>query len=214
MKIAASEAQWNTCQPCGFSLFQIGGFTEQDETPSFSITVPRVLSYMATGSFDGQVQGLHQLQDQEQRQYGRGNYMPNVRVAYWSMRVMAYMGVLMFLVAAVGAWLFWKRKLESARWFLWTAIVATAFPYVAATAGWLLTEMGRQPWIVQGLLLTSKANSPNVSTTWLAVSLAVFVSLYIALGAVDFVLMRRYARIDPAPRQERREEMPAPVASF
>ena len=59
MKIAASEAQWKTCQPCGFSLFQIGGFTEQDETPSFSITIPRVLSYMATGSFDGQVQGLN-----------------------------------------------------------------------------------------------------------------------------------------------------------
>ena len=78
MKIAASEAQWNTCQPCGFSLFQIGGFTEEDQTPSFSITIPRLLSYMATGSFDGQVQGLNQLQKQEQRKYGRGNYMPNV----------------------------------------------------------------------------------------------------------------------------------------
>src|SRR3954466_3316449 len=99
MKIAASEAQWNTCDPCGFSLFQIGGFTEQDETPSFSITVPRLLSYMATGSFSGQVQGLDELQQQEQRQYGRGNYMPNVRVVYWSMRVMAYMGMLAFLVS-------------------------------------------------------------------------------------------------------------------
>src|SRR6186997_2789856 len=74
MKIAASEAQWNTCQPCGFSMFQIGGFTEQDQTPSFSITVPRLLSYMATGSFDGQGQGLTDLQQQEQRKYGRGNY--------------------------------------------------------------------------------------------------------------------------------------------
>jgi len=214
MKIAASEAQWNTCQPCGFSVIQFGGFTKSDPTPSFSITIPRLLSYMATGSFSGQVQGLNQLQAQEQRKYGRGNYMPNVRVIYWSMRVMAFAGVLMFLVAAVGAWLYWKRKLEKARWFLWTGITAIALPYIAATAGWILTEMGRQPWIVQGLLLTSKANSPNVSTTWLAVSLAVFVGLYVALGAVDFVLMRRYARIDPGPRQERREEMPAPVASF
>jgi cytochrome bd ubiquinol oxidase subunit I len=214
MKIAASEAQWNTCQPCGFSLFQIGGFTQQDETPSFSITVPKVLSYMATGSFSGEVQGLNELQAQEESKYGPGNYMPNVRVIYWSMRVMAFAGVLMFLIAAVGAFLFWKGRLEKARWFLWTAIVAIALPYIAATAGWILTEMGRQPWIVQGLLLTSKANSPNVSTTWLAVSLAVFVGLYVALGAVDFVLMRRYARIDPGPRQERREEMPAPVASF
>jgi cytochrome d ubiquinol oxidase subunit I len=214
MKIAASEAQWNTCQPCGFSLFQIGGFTEQDETPSFSITVPKVLSYMATGSFSGEVQGLNELQAQEEGKYGPGNYMPNVRVIYWSMRVMAFAGVLMFLIAAVGAFLFWKRRLEKARWFLWTAIVGIALPYIAATAGWILTEMGRQPWIVQGLLLTSKANSPSVSTTWVAVSLAVFVGLYIALGAVDFVLMRRYARIDPGPRQDRREEMPAPVASF
>src|SRR6187431_2282345 len=74
MKIAASEAQWNTCQPCGFSLFQIGGFTKDDQTPSFSITIPRLLSYMATGSFDGQVQGLTPLQKQEQRKYGPGNY--------------------------------------------------------------------------------------------------------------------------------------------
>jgi cytochrome d ubiquinol oxidase subunit I len=203
MKIAASEAQWNTCQPCGFSLFQIGGFTESDQTPRFSITVPRVLSYMATGSFSGKVQGLNQLQKQEERQFGRGtNYMPNVRVIYWSMRVMAYAGVLMFLVAAAGAWLYRRRKLEKAHWFQRTAIGAIALPYIAATAGWVLTEMGRQPWIVQGLLLTSKANSPSVSTTWLAISLAAFITLYIALGVVDFMLMRRYARVDPGPREE------------
>jgi cytochrome bd ubiquinol oxidase subunit I len=212
MKIAASEAQWNTCQPCSFSLFQIGGFTKDDPTPSFSIQVPRLLSYMATGSFDGQVQGLNQLQEQEQRKYGRGNYMPNIRVAYWSMRVMAFAGVLMFLVAVLGAWLYWRKKLERARWFQRTAIVAIALPYIAASAGWILTEMGRQPWIVQGLLLTSKANSPSVSTTWLVVSLVFFISLYVALGVVDFVLMRRYARPDrPAPREE--VPAPAPAAS-
>jgi cytochrome bd ubiquinol oxidase subunit I len=210
MKIAASEAQWNTCQPCGFSLFQIGGFTEQNETPSFSITIPRILSYMATGSFDGQVQGLNQLQEQERRKYGPGNYMPNVRVIYWSMRVMAFAGVLMFLVAAVGAWLYWKGRLERARWFQWTALASIALPYIAATFGWILTEMGRQPWIVQGLLLTSKANSPSVSTTWIGISLGVFVTLYVVLGVVDLVLMRRYAR----PDRPTQEEVPEPVVSF
>jgi cytochrome bd ubiquinol oxidase subunit I len=208
MKIAASEAQWDTCKPCSFSLFQIGGFTKSDPTPSFSIQIPRLLSYMATGSFDGKVQGLNQLQAQEESRYGPGNYMPNVRVIYWSMRVMAYMGVLMFMVAALGAWLYWRKKLERARWFQRTALVAIAFPYIAASAGWVLTEMGRQPWIVQGLLLTSKANSPSVSTTWIAVSLGFFISLYLVLGVVDFVLMRRYARPDrPTPR----EELPAPA---
>jgi cytochrome d ubiquinol oxidase subunit I len=214
MKIAASEAQWNTCQPCGFSAFQIGGFSESDPTPKFAIVIPRLLSYMATGSFDGQVQGLNQLQKQERRKYGPGNYMPNVRVVYWSMRVMAFAGVAMFLVAALGAWLLRRKKLERARWFHWTALGAIALPYIAATAGWILTEMGRQPWIVQGLLLTSKANSPSVSTTWLGISLGFFISLYLALGIVDFVLMRRYARVDAGERQAPREEVPTVAVTF
>jgi cytochrome bd ubiquinol oxidase subunit I len=202
MKIASAEALWNTQQPAGFSAFQIGGFSAQDPDPSFSITIPRLLSYMATGSFNGKVQGINQLQAQEQKQYGKGNYIPNVEVVYWSIRVMAYLGVLMFLVAAVGAWLYRKRKLESARWFLWTAVVAIAFPFIAATSGWILTEVGRQPWIVQGLLKTSGAHSPNVSSATIGASLGVFVVLYVGLGVVDFVLMRRYARVDPPALRE------------
>ena len=211
MKIAASEAQWDTCQPCPFSLVQLGGFSEDDQTPSFSITIPRLLSYMATGSFDGQVQGLTELQRQEERKFGPGNYMPNIRVIYWSMRVMAFAGVLMFLVAALGAWLYWKKKLERARWFHWTALAAIALPYIAASAGWILTEMGRQPWIVQGLLKTSEANSPSVGTTWLWISLGVFITLYITLGVVDFLLMRRYARPD---RPAAQEELPEPAVTY
>jgi cytochrome d ubiquinol oxidase subunit I len=126
------------------------------------------------------------------------------------MRVMAYTGMLMFLVAAVGAWLYWKQKLERARWFLWSAIVAIALPYIAATAGWVLTEMGRQPWIVQGLLKTADANSSTVSAWTIGVSLGVFVGLYGALALVDFVLMRRYARIDPPdPSTTEAEALPA-----
>jgi cytochrome d ubiquinol oxidase subunit I len=210
MKIAASEAQWETCQPCSFSLFQIGGFTKDDPTPSFSIQIPKLLSYMATGSFDGQVKGLNELQRQEAAQHGPGNYMPNIRVIYWAMRVMAFAGVLMFLVAALGGWLYWKQRLERARWFHWTALGAIALPYIAASAGWVLTEMGRQPWIVQGLLKTSQANSPSVSTTWLGISLGVFIALYAVLLVVDFVLMRRYAR----PDQPAREEVSVPAVTY
>jgi cytochrome d ubiquinol oxidase subunit I len=197
MKIAASEAQWNTCQPCGFSVFQIGGFSPQHPDPKFAITIPRLLSWMGTGSFDGKIEGLNQLQKTEQRKYGRGNYLPRVRLMYWSMRVMAILGVAMFLIAAAGAWLYRKRRLHKARWFQWIAIVAIAFPYLAATAGWVLTEMGRQPWIVQDLLKTSDAVSPNLSTATIATSLGVFALLYLVLGVVDFVLMRRFARADP-----------------
>jgi len=197
MKIAASEAQWGSCQPCGFSLFQIGGFSAQDPTPSFSITIPRLLSWMATGSFDGKVDGLNQLQHRERRLFGRGNYQPDIRLMYWSMRVMAMLGVAMFLIAALGAWLYRKGRLETTRWFLWLGVVAIALPYIAATAGWILTEMGRQPWIVQNLLKTSDAVSTGLGTSTIAASLAVFLLLYTMLGIVDFLLMRGYARLDP-----------------
>jgi cytochrome d ubiquinol oxidase subunit I len=122
--------------------------------------------------------------------------------------------MLMFLVAALGAFLYRRKKLETARWFQWAAVAAIALPYVAATAGWILTEMGRQPWIVQDLLLTSEANSPNVSSTWLGISLGVFVTLYVTLLAVDFWLMRRYARIDPPGLAGEGEELPVPAVSY
>jgi cytochrome d ubiquinol oxidase subunit I len=209
MKIAASEALWNTEQPAGFSLFQIGGFSQDDQKPSFVVQVPRLLSFLATGSFKGKVQGLNELQQQESKQYGKGSYMPPVRTAYWAMRIMAYLGTLMFAVAALGAWLYRTRRLESARWFLWTAVVAMVFPFIAAASGWVLTEVGRQPWIVQGLLKTSQANSPSVSSVTIGASLAVFVVLYVVLGVVDFVLMRRYARLDPPALREESAAMPA-----
>ena len=91
--------------------------------------------------------------------------------------------------------------------------MATAFPFIAAMAGWVLTEIGRQPWIVWGLLKTADANSPNVSSTTLGISLGVFVALYGALGVVDVVLMRRYARLDP-PSALPSDEPPVPAMSF
>jgi len=211
MKISASEAQWDTCSHCAFSLFQVGGFTESDQTPSFSIEIPSMLSYLATGSFSGTVQGLNELDDQYRAKFGPGNYLPPVRAIYWSMRGMAYAGSFVALVAIVGAFLYWRRRLERLKWFLWIGVVASFFPFLACAFGWCLTEIGRQPWIVQGLLETSKANSPNVGTTWLAISLGVFISLYVVLLAVDLVLMRRYAR--PG-RPEPARELPAPAASY
>src|SRR4029077_4465702 len=177
MKISGAEALWKTQQPASFSLFQIGGFTEQDETPSFSIEVPGLLSYLSTGSFDGKVVGLTELNQQYEKMYGRGNYVPPVRTVYWSMRAMAYAGSVIALVAVLGAFLYWKRRLEKCRWFLWAGVLTSFLPFVATSAGWILTEVGRQPWIVQGLLKTSNSNSPAVSSTWIGISLGVFVTL-------------------------------------
>jgi cytochrome d ubiquinol oxidase subunit I len=199
MKISASEAQWKDCQRCAFSLFQVGGFAETDETPTFSIEVPGLLSFLATGSFNGRVTGLTELNNQYEQAYGSGNYVPPVEAIYWSMRVMAYAGSLVALIAVVGAILLWRKKLERQGWFLWFGVIGMFLPFIACIAGWCLTEIGRQPWVVQGLLKTNQANSPTVTTTWLIISLSAFVALYVALLVADFWLMRRYANLDPAP---------------
>jgi cytochrome d ubiquinol oxidase subunit I len=214
MKIAAAEAMWHTEQPASFSLFQIGGFSKSDQDPSVDVEVPKLLSFLATGSFNGKVEGLLPLQKQEQRKFGPGNYMPNIEVCYWAMRTMAYIGTLLAAVAVVGAFFYRRRTLESHRWFLRTGVVAMFLPFVAATAGWLLTEMGRQPWIVQDLLQTSKANSPSVSTAAIGTSIGVFALLYVALLAVDFMLMRRYARVDPPEPPGATAEPAAPAVSY
>src|SRR6201994_1474150 len=109
MKIAAAEAQWNTCQPCSFSLFQIGG-GNQDQTPTQILEIPHLLSLLATNSWNGKVIGLSPLQSQYSKQYGPGNYVPNVFIQYWSMRVMAYLAVLVILIALWGAWLLARRR--------------------------------------------------------------------------------------------------------
>jgi cytochrome bd ubiquinol oxidase subunit I len=213
MKIAATEALWNTEQPAAFSLFQIGGFTASDPTPSYSIEIPGLLSFLSTNSFHGKVVGMNQLQQQEQRQYGRGNYIPDVRLVYWSMRVMAYFGVLMLLLATWGAWLLHRQRLDGSKWFARLAVIAIALPFGSNFAGWVLSEAGRQPWVVNGLLRTQDAVSPSVSTWLVGVSLATFLGLYTVLGIADFWLMRRYARLEPpAPSSpgEPRSPIPAP----
>jgi cytochrome bd ubiquinol oxidase subunit I len=110
------------------------------------------------------------------------------------MRVMAYLAALVMLLALWGAWLLHRGKLESSKWFLRLSIWAVATPFAMNTAGWMLTENGRQPWIVQGLMKTIDASSPSVTSTDIWISLIVFVAIYIALGAADLVLMLRYAR--------------------
>jgi len=193
MKIAAAEAQWTTCQPCSFSLFQIGG-GNNDETPTQIIEIPHLLSLLATNHWNGQVVGMNELQSQYTKQYGPGNYVPNVFIQYWSMRVMAYLGALVLLISLWGLWLIRRKKLETSRIFLWVAIWSAVLPFAMNTAGWLLTESGRQPWIVQGIMLTKNGISPTVSVTWLWISLIAFILLYGTLGTVNLILMLRYSR--------------------
>ena len=110
-----------------------------------------------------------------------------------------------------------QERLESAKWFQRAALVGIALPFLANFAGWILTEAGRQPWVVYGLLKTEDAVSSSVSTWTVGLSLTVFVSLYVVLGLTDFILMRRYARLDPPePDGEGSEEAapPQPAPAF
>jgi len=211
MKIAAAEAQWTTCQPCSFSLFQIGG-GNNDQTPTQIIEIPHLLSLLATNHWNGQVIGMNQLQAQYSQQFGPGNYVPNVFIQYWGMRVMAYVAVLALLIGLWGLWLLRRRTLGTSRVFLWVAVWGAVLPFVMNTAGWFLTESGRQPWIVQGIMLTKNGISPTLSTSWLWISLIGFILLYATLGIVDLLLMLRYSRQElPPPRPE--ADVDAPVSA-
>src|SRR4029078_13550817 len=146
MNVAAAEAQWDTCQPCSFSAFQIGG-GKNDENPQKVIAIRHRLSIPSTLSWNRKVVGLNDLEAQYEQQYGPGNYIPNVFVQYWSMRVMAYLATAILLLALWGAWLLHRRRRETAQWFLRAAVWAVFTPFIMNTAGWMLTENGRQPWI-------------------------------------------------------------------
>ena len=194
MKIAAAEALWNSCPGhCGFSAFQIGG-GKNDMTPTQIIIIPDLLSILATNHPNGPVQGMNQLNAEYQKEYGPGNYIPNVFIQYWSMRVMAYIATLVMAFALWGAWLLYRHKLERAKWFLRVAPWVIILPFLMNTAGWMLTENGRQPWIVQGLMKTANGVSPSVSATDIWISLIVFYALFIAFGIADGWLMIRYGR--------------------
>ncbi|MFD8749842.1 cytochrome ubiquinol oxidase subunit I [Kitasatospora sp. NPDC059577] len=211
MKIAGAEAQWDTCQPCSFSLFQIGG-GRNDMTPTRILAVPHLLSLLATNHWNGQVLGLNAVQAQYEQQYGPGNYVPNIFIQYWSMRVMAYLAVVLLLVGLWGLWLLWRKRLGSAHRFQRVAVWASVLPFLMNTAGWLLTENGRQPWIVQGIQLTRNGVSPSVSTTTVAISILVFLLLYAALAIVEAVLITRYARKELSPPPA--EDAPVPALSY
>jgi len=214
MKIAAAEGQFTTCQPCSFSLFQIGG-GNNDQTPTQIIAIPHLLSLLATNHWNGKVLGMNPLQAQYSKQFGPGYYIPNVFIQYWGMRTMAYLGVVVLLIALWGLLLIRRDRLANSRAFLWVGIWGVVLPFLMNTAGWLLTESGRQPWIVQGIMLTKNGISPTVSTTWLWISVIAFVGLYGVLGTVDLLLMLKYSRKElPPPPTAADLEAPVPAVQY
>ncbi|GGL16964.1 cytochrome ubiquinol oxidase subunit I [Mangrovihabitans endophyticus] len=192
MKMAAAEALYDNAAPASFSLFTIGSLDGSEEV--YSVRVPSLLSFMATGSPDGEVEGINDIQRTYEQTYGPGDYTPYVPVTYWSFRLMIGFGGLAMLVALVALWATRRGRAPAGRW-LWAAAIGTvALPLLANSFGWIFTEMGRQPWTVFGLFTTAESGSPSVSAGEAATSLIVLTALYGVLAVVEVGLLVKYAR--------------------
>jgi len=195
MKMAAAEALWDTEQPAGFSIFAVGD--REGGRNSFNLVVPNLLSVLSTNSLDGEVRGINDIQAEYEATFGPGNYIPNVGVVYWSFRIMVGSGFALILLSGIGLWLMFSNRLVESRWFLRLTLPALALPFLANSTGWLLTEMGRQPWVVHGVLLTEDGVSPSVGGLYVLITLVGFTLLYGVLAVADVWLMRKYAIAGP-----------------
>jgi cytochrome d ubiquinol oxidase subunit I len=191
MKMAAAEALYHTEQPAAFSLITIGNLDGSREV--WSLKVPGLLSFLATGSFDGRVEGIYDLQDRYVQQFGPGDYRPVIPVTYWTYRLMIGCGALAVAIAAIGLWLTRRGRQPSSPWFHRAAVAAIVLPLLANSFGWIFTEMGRQPWIVWGQMRTAAGVSPTVGAGTVLTSMIVFTLLYGVLAAVGVLLLRRHA---------------------
>jgi cytochrome bd ubiquinol oxidase subunit I len=197
MKMAAAEALFDTEQPAAFSLFATAAFTHNPQHTNRDLKIPHLLSLLATRSWSGAVPGVNPLDRQYRQRYGPGEYAPYVAVVYWSFRSMIYLWGLVLALTVSGLWLWRRGTLATSRRWLWACVAAGVLPFVMNTGGWLMTESGRQPWIVQGLLKTSDASSPNVSSAQVWTTIIGFVAIFSVLGGVAFWLFLREARHVP-----------------
>jgi cytochrome d ubiquinol oxidase subunit I len=193
MKVAAAEALWNSENPASFSLLTIGD--EEHLRDVFAIRIPRLLSFLAYDHFDGEVKGIKELQKSYEAEFGPGNYIPSVVTAYWSFRFMVGAGTLMLLFSLFLCFRVIKKNYTFSTLAGNLIICSSLLPWIANSSGWILAEMGRQPWVVFGLLKTEQALTPStvVSSGELTLSLVFFMVIYAMLTFTDVFLLKKYA---------------------
>jgi cytochrome bd ubiquinol oxidase subunit I len=196
MKMAAAEALWESEDPAAFSVIAIIKPSEQRNL--FSIELPMMLSLLAHNRLTGEVRGIKDIQAEYEQIYGPGDYIPPVTINYWAFRTMVGAGGLMGLLVLVALYFVLRGRLDEQRWFLKLLLWAIPLGYLANSAGWILTEVGRQPWIVFGLMRTEQGVSPMVSTGMVLTTLLAFTLTYSLLMAADVFLLRKYARLGVA----------------
>ncbi|MDX6265145.1 MAG: cytochrome bd ubiquinol oxidase subunit [Kribbellaceae bacterium] len=191
MKMAAAEALYESEKPASFSIFTVGTLDGSREI--YSVKVPYLLSFLATGQFDGEVKGINNLQESYEKLYGPGSYKPNVPLTYWTFRLMIGVGM---TAAALAVLLLWATRKGRAphRLLVWLAVPLPLLPLLANVFGWVFTETGRQPWLVFGLLPTSAGVSPGTTMSEVLISLIGFTLLYGVLAVVEVKLMLKSIR--------------------
>lgn len=220
MKMAAAEALWDGQNSAPFSIFAYGDVSKGHN--SVEISIPGILSFLADDDFTSYVPGINDINKAEQERFGPGDYRPNIPVAFWSFRWMIGFGMASFGLGILGLWLTRKKfmlppgmrtgedevphlvlfknkalspKLAKCYWIvaLWTLL----FPLIANSWGWIFTEMGRQPWVVYGVLQTRDAVSPGVSQGEVLTSMILFTALYAVLAVIEVKLLLKYIKAGP-----------------
>lgn len=194
MKMAAAEAHWETEDPASMTLFTFGVSWLGDE--AFSIRVPGMLSLLACDNFECEVQGINDLQAQYTAEFGPGDYIPPVAITFWTFRIMVGLGFFMLLVILYALLLVMGEQLENKPRFLRFFPILIILPYLANTTGWILTEVGRFPWIVYGVMDLAAGVSNTVRVSWVVISLAAFTLVYGVLMVADVFLLVKYSKAE------------------
>jgi cytochrome d ubiquinol oxidase subunit I len=155
------------------------------------LKVPRMLSFLTYRRWEAEVKGLDA--------FPRDEWPDNIPLLYYSYHIMVGLGTIFIAVALLAAFMLWRRKLFDSRWMLWVLMLSFPFPYIANTAGWMTAEIGRQPWVVYGLMRTTEGFSPTVSSGNVLFTLLGFMGMYLVLGVLYLFLIWR--EVEHGPRQ-------------
>lgn len=195
MKMAAAEALWETENPAGFSLF--ASINQQEQKNNSELKIPGLLSFLSHNSFVGEVKGINELQASAVQQYGPGNYVPPVTSLFWSFRIMLLAGMWLVLIPLLGIYFYKSNRLVQKTWFLKIVLWTIPIPYIANTAGWYMTEVGRMPWIVYGLQKVEAGLSTTVSSASILITLVGFTLIYGVLAVADVYLLLKFIKKGP-----------------
>ena len=201
MKMAAAEGLYeDSGDPAAWTV--IANIDTENKDTSFRLELPYMLSFLAYGEFKGKVDGMNTLQAEYEQQYGEGNYIPPVKTTFWSFRIMAGLGGVLILLSLFGLYWNWRGTLASKSTYLKIMVATIFFPFIANSAGWIMSEIGRQPWIVNGLMKTAVAVSPNVTAGTVLFSLVAFSLVYTLLAIAMVKLFLKVIKEGPFVKQK------------